>query len=210
MSQCSYVNVKHTGTAELTQSVQPSARLRLLLAFTAPCPGPPGMDGFGVPPGQSLSPPASVEGAAPLRRGRGPSSPPENTEPFGRSQSLASLAVSAAGHGRMVVLFFFSPPELSCDRVNPQGIDTSVPAFGAASSPRCEDQLGAGEADGALASHALVPPPCTPCPWRRVRFASPEGAAAEGQHPSAPRRRAPCRHAQAHGAKLRLWSGDSF
>jgi len=40
MSQCSYVNVKHTGTAELAQSVQPSARLRPLLALAAPCPGP--------------------------------------------------------------------------------------------------------------------------------------------------------------------------
>lgn len=66
MSQCSYVNVKHTGTAELTQSVQPSARLRLLLTFTAPCPGPPGMNGFGVPPGQSLSP---------CQRGRGGPAP---------------------------------------------------------------------------------------------------------------------------------------
>lgn len=40
MSQCSYVNVKHTGTAELTQSVQPSVRLRVLLTFTAPFPVP--------------------------------------------------------------------------------------------------------------------------------------------------------------------------
>lgn len=40
MSQCSYVNVKRTGTAEFTQSVQPSVRLGVVLAFTAPCPVP--------------------------------------------------------------------------------------------------------------------------------------------------------------------------
>lgn len=50
MSQCSYVHVKHTGTAELTQSVRPPARLRLLRAVTAPCPGPAARAAAGAEP----------------------------------------------------------------------------------------------------------------------------------------------------------------
>lgn len=52
MSQCSYVNVKHTGTAELAQSGQPPIRLRLLLAFTAPSPSP--LRGWGSPDPEGL------------------------------------------------------------------------------------------------------------------------------------------------------------
>lgn len=64
MSQCSYVNVKHTGTAELTQSVQPSIRLWLLLTLLAPCPVFlvwMALEHYGV----QLPSPQSVEGAAP-------------------------------------------------------------------------------------------------------------------------------------------------
>lgn len=197
MSQCSYVNVKHTGTAELAQSVQPSTRLRLLLAFTAPCSGPPAWMALERCRGRAARPP--------LRRGCGPSSPPKIIEPFGTSRSLASLAVSAAGHGRMVwFVFFFFPPELSCDRVNPRRVEGSVPAHGAGGFPRYKDRLRAGAAGWVLASHGPAcssPAPCAP----GEGFASQGGCcrSAAGWHPCAWRRRA-----QAPGAELQLWSGD--
>lgn len=164
-------------------------------------PRPPGVDGFGALPGQSCSPPARVGAPAPLRRGCGPSSPRKIIEPFGTSRSLASLAVSAAGHGRMV----FFPPELSCDRVNPQGMEGSEPALGAGGFLWREDWLGAGAAGWVLASHARALVPLPVCPWRRVCFPGACCSSAEGWHPCAQRRRA-----QAPGAELQLWSGDSF
>lgn len=127
------------------------------------------MDGFGALPGQNRSPPAGVEGVTPLWRGCGSSSPQKIIEPFETSRGLASLAVSAAGHGRMG----FFPPELSCDRVNPRGTEESEPGLGASHSARAGSEPG--QQAGCWHPTAPRTHPPTPCAPEEG-FASQEGA----------------------------------
>lgn len=124
------------------------------------------MDGSGAPWGRgALTPP--VWKGQPHSKGA-----VKIIEPFGGSHLWPPWQAQLLD---MVGWVFFSPLELPCNRVNPRGIEGSVPV-GTGGFPLSEDQLRARVAGWVLVSHSLHTPVC-PLRPRGEGIASQEGAA---------------------------------